>query len=305
MADSVLIRILQDCCLRVVGTSGGSGFFVAPGLLLTCSHVVAGLTTGIQVTWNDRTETASVADDAPDPDDDIALLALNVIDHPCVRLGTNFDSNDELFGCGYPASRTTPQMDGFKAQYECSTRLEKSARYLIKFRDGQVLPGYSGGPLLDQRTGDVIGVITETRDQRLNLGGWAVPIEFILSRWPSIGEKNKDYHRRNATWQNALLQDALPHEPARQSTPIAEPILSRAVLRELLDIAFTDDDLRNFCFDHFPEVEREFTSGQTKAQRVRELILYAETRSQLSKLVDYVRAARLATYGQFEQRLFT
>ena len=93
--------------------------------------------------------------------------------------------------------------------------------------------------------------------------------------------------------------------PLGKVTPIKEPTLSRAILRELLDTAFTDDDLRNFCFDHFPEVEREFTSGQTKAQRVRELILYAETRSQLSKLVSYVRAARLATYGQFEQRLFT
>jgi Effector-associated domain 7/Trypsin-like peptidase domain len=305
MADTALIRILEDCCLRVVGMSGGSGFFVTPGLLLTCSHVVGGMTTDIQVTWNDRNETASVVENASDPDDDIALLALNVIDHQCVRLGTNFDSDDELFGCGYPASRATPQMDGFKAQYESSTRLDKPGRYLIKFRNGQVLPGYSGGPLLDERTGDVIGVITETRDQRLNLGGWAVPIEFIFNRWPWIGEKNKDYHLHDATWQNAMLQDAQPHEPARRNIPIKEHALSRAVLRELLDTAFAEDDLRNFCFDYFPEVESEFTSGQTKAQRVRALILYAETRSQLSKLVGSVRAARLATYAQFERRLFT
>jgi Effector-associated domain 7 len=52
-------------------------------------------------------------------------------------------------------------------------------------------------------------------------------------------------------------------------------------IRKLIEAAFTEEDFREFCFDHFRDVERDFTQGQTQSERVLKLIRYAETRGEL------------------------
>ncbi len=50
-----LQRLLTECRVFVDGESTGSGFFVAPGLVVSCAHV-AGARVGshITVTWQER-----------------------------------------------------------------------------------------------------------------------------------------------------------------------------------------------------------------------------------------------------------
>jgi Effector-associated domain 7/TIR domain len=98
-----------------------------------------------------------------------------------------------------------------------------------------------------------------------------------------------------------ILREAIPKNPDDTSGQAeAWHGLDLAVLRRLIEEAFTDEDLRTFCFDHFREVESQFTSGQTKGQRVLSLIRYAETRSQLPKLIEAIRRARPETFRKFE-----
>src|SRR4051794_27812652 len=76
-----------------------------------------------------------------------------------------------------------------------------------------------------------------------------------------------------------------------------------AAVRELLDVAFSDDGLSTFCFDHFREVYDQFAAGQTKGQRVRMLVEYVNRQRELDKLLAAVRKANPKAYAEYEPRL--
>src|SRR3990172_10405237 len=76
-----------------------------------------------------------------------------------------------------------------------------------------------------------------------------------------------------------------------------------AIIRELLEAAFSEEDLSNFCFDHYKPVYEQFTTGQTKSTRVRLLITYAEKNNLIDDLLDKVKKKNPHKYGEFEPRL--
>jgi hypothetical protein len=55
-------------------------------------------------------------------------------------------------------------------------------------------------------------------------------------------------------------------------------------LRRFIQNAFSDEELGNFCFDYFPQVYNEFTTGMPKSQKVRMLVAQAENGSRLPDL---------------------
>ncbi|MCZ7361009.1 MAG: hypothetical protein O8C55_13135 [Candidatus Methanoperedens sp.] len=76
-----------------------------------------------------------------------------------------------------------------------------------------------------------------------------------------------------------------------------------AIIRELLEAAFSEEDLSNFCFDHYKPVYEQFTTGQTKSTRVRLLITYAEKNNLIDDLLDKVKKKNPHKYGEFEPGL--
>ena len=76
-----------------------------------------------------------------------------------------------------------------------------------------------------------------------------------------------------------------------------------AAIRELVDAAFGDEDLSEFCFDHFPRVYEQFTAGQTKGARVRMLVGYARRHGLVDQLLAEVERANPHKYAEFEPRL--
>jgi Effector-associated domain 7 len=74
-------------------------------------------------------------------------------------------------------------------------------------------------------------------------------------------------------------------------------------IRKLIEAAFTEEDFREFCFDHFRDVERDFTQGQTQTERVLMLIRYAETRGELKKLLQLIEKERPQRYREFRPLL--
>lgn len=61
-------------------------------------------------------------------------------------------------------------------------------------------------------------------------------------------------------------------------------MLPRDVLRQL-----TSDELLDLCLDHFPEVYRQFTDGQSQSQRVRLLIDFVRRRRETQKLSRLIK----------------
>jgi Trypsin-like peptidase domain len=116
MGDEPLRQLLQRCTVRlnVGGEYGnqGTGFFVAPGLILTCAHVIeveGKESSVVKVFWREESQKqyeAKVEQVFNAPDIDLALLKLTTDPppHPCVRLKQDDPQlHDQLyiFGCNY------------------------------------------------------------------------------------------------------------------------------------------------------------------------------------------------------------
>src|SRR5690242_3164454 len=104
--EQKLYELLHQCTVRVTvsGNAGyGTGFFVAPGLILTCAHVVKAAQsdmTSVEVFWSDQHHPVQIKHSLPDPD--LALLQMNLTTHPCVYLSEEVIPFDILYSYGYP-----------------------------------------------------------------------------------------------------------------------------------------------------------------------------------------------------------
>jgi len=195
MTDDQLIQVLQNCTVRLsVGGSIGTGFFVAPNLILTCAHVVKGaVSKPINAFWQSqaRTYVAEISQCLDDSNLDLALLRLlpdqegvPIANQPWVDLDKSAPILDEaLYSYGYPQSY--PNGDSATFAYEGDST-GKSGSKLYKLKEGQVDFGLSGAPLLNQRTGKVCGIVNLSRHVTSDLGGRAVPSTVILNLFPAL-----------------------------------------------------------------------------------------------------------------------
>ncbi len=201
-----LENLLVICTVRLSISGGhGSGFFVAPGLILTCRHVVKDMgDRPIPVIWTSQHQNhrAVVKQLPTEPDVDLALLAVQepIPDHPCVYLGGAVQSGDRLYAYGYP--KDSPE--GSPATFE--TEGITGGTPFIKFKAGQVHPGLSGAPLLNWRTGMVCGVVKFTHDRNSALGGGAVPIASALEHFPELVALQQQVHQYDPQWIQRIQQ---------------------------------------------------------------------------------------------------
>lgn len=211
---SQLEDLLQQCTVKLIlprQGGWGTGFFVTPEQILTCVHVVQEIEQPIQVHWQKRELEAVVKWLSPEPFD-LALLRVTLptaVDPPCVYLDEEIRSRDPLYLFGY--SDDFPS--GCPVTFNCDG-LTGDEPKLIKFALGQVRPGMSGSPLLNQRTGKVCGVVKFTRDRSSNLGGGAIPAEVILAQLPDLVKQQRLFHQRDRRW----VQEAFSRNI--KSTPI-------------------------------------------------------------------------------------
>ena len=105
---------------------------------------------------------------------------------------------------------------------------------------------------------------------------------------------------------NVIVKTAPSPPPAPAKTPGASaPTLGRntAVIRELLTAAFSDEELTTLCFDYFPSVHSEFSSGMALGQKIQRLIEYCLRYDQFGQLLAIVRERNPVQYLRHEQRL--
>lgn len=195
-----LYELLQQCTVHisVPQKAQGTGFFVAPGLILTCAHVVKEAqqqSLDIAITWNGQVVSAQIAEFRDLPYPDIALLQVNLTDHPCVFLGEAAQPFDKLYGYGYPDDYP----NGDSVTLECEGQTDNLQPFL-KLKRGQIRSGFSGTPLLNVRTGQVCGIIKRTRDQDTDLGGRAVPTKTILREFTQLVALQQAFHQEHKNW---------------------------------------------------------------------------------------------------------
>ena len=225
-----------------------SGTLIAPGLLVTCSHVVAESRGSMRVLVEGQEVAWSLQADLKSPYPDLALLQIELEQHHWVRLDSNVRPGDSLYTFGY--TDEMPLGDTTTGRLEGWSNLGPGRN--LKFKEGQVRPGLSGAPLLNLRTLSVCGIVRTTRDRRSDLGGRAVSASQVIEL---VGQDR---------WRNlskAVLSKAEAWNAAARLTEGADSILGSTVLRGSLEAAefFCGreadlDKLEHFCVGDDPYV---------------------------------------------------
>ncbi len=208
---------MRACVVRVEGgAKPGAGFFVAPGLVITCMHVVSPQGARISVRLgDDRVVEASSRPvlfhdggrPIPDLDDDypdLALVDVAVDRHPCVAVDQEWPRpNDELQAYGYPTEGGSVLLTPLALGYTGKEGPERTP-YIDVWSRTPITGGMSGGPVLSVRSGAVCAILVASRSPDRAHGGLAVswsalPHDVLVD----LVDRSARFHRENPRWERA------------------------------------------------------------------------------------------------------
>jgi Trypsin-like peptidase domain/CHAT domain len=223
-------EFLPACTVRVhIGDEhAGTGFFAAPGCVVTCEHVMRTLLVmsgdsmpDVTVVDMQRREYRMVDRPETSRDDDLAVLRVEPAHgHACALLAAGLNGGDDVVTFGAPAGDREGVPTELRAE---GTTKERSPK--VKLSTGQVRPGMSGSPVLNLRTGGVCGVLSLTRDETQALGGYAVPIQALFRLSPTLERNNLRFHEADPTWFKALPREQRQLMPiGRRAAPSSAPL---------------------------------------------------------------------------------
>ncbi|WP_327588224.1 trypsin-like peptidase domain-containing protein [Nonomuraea sp. NBC_00507] len=183
----------------------GTGFFVAPRVVLTCAHVVDGEEGVVRGQWQGsqvefRLDNSYRGDDPPD----LAALHLETpLDHPFVALAPSVLPGDYLWSWGYPRGSYSSG-DSVALKYDGPS--ERHDGELIRASGARPRPGFSGAPVLNRRTGGVCGVVRlgDQNDSVTRL----VSADKILETYPELSRYQRPPHT-NIEWLDLLTDEQL------------------------------------------------------------------------------------------------
>lgn len=219
-------KAIQALCAKIVSENGrGTGFFVSSYQIVTCAHVVGTPGSVVSVELQDQKYSAEVIESTDTDYPDIAILKLlgnaALPESSGLPLFDDCRPDDSCYSFGFSdqneSDPVTFQVEGISGSHSS----------YIKFDQGQIRPGMSGSPVFNLRTMSVCGVIQETRDRSSALGGWALPISEVFSRFPSIwalpkprGWTLSPFHY----YAHTFLSQYEDHTLSSTQAPIVRPI---------------------------------------------------------------------------------
>jgi Trypsin-like peptidase domain/TIR domain len=216
MPATSIYKLLRDCTVRIDNKKvpQGTGFFVAPGLVLTCAHVLEKVTNEADLTivWENQTLSAKIKTIINGEYPDLALLKIDNIAHECIYF-QNDDAQpyDRLYSYGYPdhyplGDPATPECEGITGGSEP----------LLRLKNTQIRPGMSGAPVLSQRTQRVCGIMQITRGRDNDLGGRALPSSMIFTTFPELIPLQEQYKQQQSIWTQSTKAVSLYYVYAKQ-----------------------------------------------------------------------------------------
>lgn len=219
-----LKRLTDGCTVKFPPgeVSGGTGFFVAPGLVVSCAHVVArrdGTTVdSVVLEWQGRQFVGKVhcvpATSGgqglwPFPD----LCVVEIADPPAHGWAVLGDLREQdhqdvyLGGYNNVYDAATARFQGKSGRLDEPTDLAGGRVWQIT--DCEIAPGMSGGPVLDLQSGVVCGVAKTRRLGDTDLGGLVVPASAIRDTLPDAWTSSRRANADRSEWelQRAALRE--------------------------------------------------------------------------------------------------
>jgi hypothetical protein len=235
MAQS-LYDLLTSCTVRITSKSGqGTGFFVAPNLVLTCKHIIENALTPsspIEISWQGQAFPATLYALPNTNNLDLALLQVNIPHHPCVLLHGGAEPFSKLYSYGYADIKPQGASTTFDSEGWVGTQQE-----LLRLKDGQVRPGMSGSPVLNSVTGCICGIVQSTRDRASSLGGEAIMAKVILREFSELIEKQRLFHSKDKSWYDAM-------SPEQRKESAIKDVLSLTGTSDAIEVfySYVDED---------------------------------------------------------------
>jgi hypothetical protein len=246
-----LKRLAADSTVRIpaVGVAGGSGFFVAPGVVVSCAHVVTrpdgSAAETVLVEWEDVSLVGRVSRVAPATDEtssppwrmpDLSVIEVDVPPqgHPWVILGELPEAESpevylsgfsNVLGVGTALFQTmTCTLDGIQ---------DLGTGRGWRITHCEIAQGMSGGPVLDLSSGVVCAITKATRKPGSLAGGLAIPAVAIRETFPDVWERNQQESDWKIQWQTlqGILRNAATAE--RHSLLMLGPESQSALGQEL------------------------------------------------------------------------
>jgi hypothetical protein len=246
--SSDLENLVRDCTVQVIGEQRGTGFFLAPGIVITCAHVT-GSRIRPTVRWEQAGRQAVEATAArparvldhgkhPIPDlhgpyPDVAVIEVpELTGHPCVALDDDWPQGPDIFYvCGYPREGGAELLTPARLSYRGKHATDPVA--YLDLADDRVKPGMSGAALLNLRTEAVCGVLVATKNLKQPDGGLAVHWTAVKDDLTDLLTANRAFHQRDQRW-NTARQRRRRRRPPEITRPLPENFEPR---NDLLDQA--------------------------------------------------------------------
>jgi hypothetical protein len=206
LIDQAVVRLVDSASNKLVG----SGFLIAPDLVVTCRHVLASNTPLDALCGSARARVCRLVDAVSGLD--LAIIQLDaVLGQPIAASGV-WNNPPLLAGRAAVAPKTG--IIG-SAPFELKLNGAVSVQYLpdgtvldsaIDLAGAGVVPGASGSPLVDRNARAAVAVVVggnpSLRQERI----WAVPLAHAVTTWPALAsalERNDRDMARYAMLMNA------------------------------------------------------------------------------------------------------
>lgn len=177
---------LKNCTVKIeTSGGGGTGFFVDKNIVLTCFHVVKGMSK-IKVFWKNREYPASCLDYNEDFSIDLAILKVDTNNNEVVEIDSEIKIGDKCHTFGFP------NLEDYHESMKVSIDEQRDDDVLLfeykgtnsdfmSFKSDQFLAGYSGSPIWNVSTKKVCGVIKASKDTDDSRGGEGISIDKLSS----------------------------------------------------------------------------------------------------------------------------
>ena len=187
------INRVQDAvvCLRC-GREIGTDFFVLPGLIASCYHVVKSFeSSDLKITWKQKTlklKKIHIPENTSNPD--LVLLEVDETEHPVLPIEPSNSANNEVYSFGF--QYTERSYNGYPVWGKDGGILHENqasvSQDFLLIREANIQGGMSGAPLFSLTENRVIGVINRNNKDG---GGYAIPIARIEELQQGLLEENK------------------------------------------------------------------------------------------------------------------
>jgi len=189
-----MYKHLEICTVKIESSTGilkGTGFFIAKNIILTCYHVINS-DSSCKIVWKNEAYNIEILEEKEEFD--LVLLSVNTNNEDSVFIDKTISIRDNCYAFGFPNNdeENKAKASGLESDTDGMTfEVVFDDNKTVKFKGEQFKEGFSGSPVLNEKTGAVCSIVTISREPDEIKGGFGISFE-KLSEFSDLEYNNED-----------------------------------------------------------------------------------------------------------------